>query len=248
MGMNGMLKEGHKQLSGLEEATYKNIEAAKQLSSCVRTSLGPNGMNKMVINHLEKLFITNDSATIVKELEVQHPAAKLLVMASKMQEAEVGDGTNFVVVLAGELLVLAEDLLKNGLHCSEIIAGYTTSLKKAQEELDKCVCYTAPKSTLHDPIELAKALKHVIAAKQYGNEDLFSAKIAEVSPAPDPPTIPHRPPTAAPLPSSPFLPLTTHTHTHICARAHTDTHAPACPRPPGVRAGHARERGKLQHG
>jgi len=179
MGMNGMLKDGHKQMSGLEEATYKNIEAAKQLSSCVRTSLGPNGMNKMVINHLEKLFITNDSATIVKELEVQHPAAKLLVMASKMQEAEVGDGTNFVVVLAGELLVLAEDLLKNGLHCSEIIAGYTLSLKKAQEELDKCVCYTAPPSALKDPIELAKALKHVIAAKQYGNEDLFSAKIAE---------------------------------------------------------------------
>ena len=114
--MQGMLKDGHKQMSGLEEATYKNIEAAKQLSSCVRTSLGPNGMNKMVINHLEKLFITNDSATIVQELEVQHPAAKLLVMASKMQESEVGDGTNLVVVLAGELLVLAEELLKNGLH------------------------------------------------------------------------------------------------------------------------------------
>ena len=76
MGMNGMLKDGHKQLSGLEEATYKNIEAAKQLSSCVRTSLGPNGMNKMVINHLEKLFITNDSATIVKELEVQQPCPR----------------------------------------------------------------------------------------------------------------------------------------------------------------------------
>merc|ERR1719331_1373923 len=129
-------------------------------------------MNKMVINHLEKLFITNDSATIVQELEVQHPAAKLLVMASKMQEAEVGDGTNLVVVLAG-------DLLKNGLHCSEIIAGYTTSLTKALEELDKCVCYSAPQGVLHDPIELAKALKHVIAAKQYGNEDLFAAKIAE---------------------------------------------------------------------
>ena len=66
---------------------------------------------------------------------MQHPAAKLLVMASKMQEAEVGDGTNLVVVLAGELLVLAEDLLKNGLHCSEIIAGYTTSLTKALEQV-----------------------------------------------------------------------------------------------------------------
>ena len=103
-------------MSGLEEATFKNIEAAKNLSTIVRTSLGPNGMNKMVINHLEKLFITNDSATIVQELEVQHPAAKLLVMASKMQESEVGDGTNLVVVLAGELLVLAEELLNNGLH------------------------------------------------------------------------------------------------------------------------------------
>jgi len=83
--VQGMLKEGTKHLSGLEEATFKNIEAAKQLSSCVRTSLGPNGMNKMVINHLEKLFVTNDAATIVGELEVQHPAAKLLVMASNMQ-------------------------------------------------------------------------------------------------------------------------------------------------------------------
>merc|ERR1712023_424264 len=66
-GMQGMLKEGSKHLSGLEEATFKNIEAAKQLASTVRTSLGPNGMNKMVINHLEKLFVTNDSATIVQE-------------------------------------------------------------------------------------------------------------------------------------------------------------------------------------
>ena len=77
VGGLGMLKEGAKHLSGLEEATFKNIEAAKQLSTVVRTSLGPNGMNKMVINHLEKLFITNDSATIVQELEVQHPAAKM---------------------------------------------------------------------------------------------------------------------------------------------------------------------------
>jgi len=177
--MQGMLKEGHKQLSGLEEATYKNIEAAKQLSSCVRTSLGPNGMNKMVINHLEKLFITNDSATIVKELEVQHPAAKLLVMASKMQEAEVGDGTNLVVVLAGELLVLAEELLKNGLHCSEVIAGYQAAYLKSAEELEKAVCYSAQPEVFRDPVKLASCLKSVIAAKQWGSEDLFAAKIAE---------------------------------------------------------------------
>ena len=181
-----MLKDGAKHMTGLEEATYKNIEAAKQLSGCVRTSLGPNGMNKMVINHLEKLFITNDSATIVNELEVQHPAAKLLVMASKMQESEVGDGTNFVVVLAGELLVQAEELLKNGLHVSEVIAGYNLASAKALEELEKTVCWTATADVFQDTTKLTAAIKDVIASKQWGNEDLFAPKIAEAPLSPHP--------------------------------------------------------------
>ena len=69
-------------------------------------------MNKMVINHLEKLFVTSDAATIIKELDVEHPAAKLIVLASEMQEAEVGDGTNFVIIFAGSLLEAAEELLR----------------------------------------------------------------------------------------------------------------------------------------
>jgi len=178
-GLQSMLKEGSKSLSGLEEATFKNREAAKQLSMCVRTSLGPNGMNKMVINHLEKLFITNDSATIVQELEVQHPAAKMLVLASKMQEAEVGDGTNLVVVLAGELLLLAEELLKNGLHCSEVIAGYTNASQKALSTLESLTCFEPEAGVMQDQTKLAACIKHVIAAKQYGNEELFAGKIAE---------------------------------------------------------------------
>jgi hypothetical protein len=79
------------------------------------------------------------SATIVQELEVQHPAAKMLVLASKMQESESGDGTNLVVVLGGELLQLAESLLINGLPCSEIIAGYTAASAKCLEVLDSLV-------------------------------------------------------------------------------------------------------------
>lgn len=178
-GTQGLLKEGSKSMAGLEEATFKNIEAAKNLSTIVRTSLGPNGMNKMVINHLEKLFITNDSATIVQELEVQHPAAKMLVLSSKMQESESGDGTNLVVVLGGELLLLAEGLLKNGLHCSEVIAGYTAASAKCLEVLDTLVKKTYEPSIFRDPLGLAAAIKPVIAAKQWGNEDLFAAKIAE---------------------------------------------------------------------
>jgi len=108
-----------------------------------------------------------------------HPAAKMLVLASKMQEAETGDGTNFVVVLAGELLLLAEELLKNGLHCSEVIAGYTAASKKALETLDTLVSYQAEADVLKDPVKMAACLKHVVAAKQYGNEDLFASKIAE---------------------------------------------------------------------
>jgi T-complex protein 1 subunit theta len=100
-------------------------------------------MNKMVINHLDKLFVTSDAATIVKELEVAHPAAKLVVLAAQAQEAEIGDGTNLVrarvgtagasalltlppqvISLAGELLSFAEELIRDGLHPSEILEGY----------------------------------------------------------------------------------------------------------------------------
>ena len=100
-----------------------------------RTSLGPNGMKKMVINYLEKQFVTSDAATVLKELEVQHPAAKMLVMASKMQETECGDGTNFVITFAGDLLDQAEQLLKMGLKPSQITLGFEMACSKALELL-----------------------------------------------------------------------------------------------------------------
>lgn len=78
--------------SGMDEAVFRNINACKELSRVTRSSYGPNGMNKMVINHLEKLFVTNDAATIIKELEVEHPAARMVVMATKMMEQEVNMG------------------------------------------------------------------------------------------------------------------------------------------------------------
>merc|ERR1719382_2433975 len=100
-------------------------------------------------------------------------------MASQMQESEVGDGTNFVVVLAGELLILAEELPKNGLHLSEVISGYTTAAEKALAELDNLACYSPKPEGFSNPAMLAECLKHVVASKQWGNEDLFAGKIAE---------------------------------------------------------------------
>ena len=80
------------------------MEAGKAIAKIVSSSLGPNGMNKLVVNHLEKIIVTSDCATIIKELEVAHPAAKIITMASEMQEQEYGDNTNFVVSFGGELL------------------------------------------------------------------------------------------------------------------------------------------------
>ncbi|KAJ6757521.1 CHAPERONIN [Salix koriyanagi] len=134
-----MLKEGHQHISGLNEAVIKNIDACKQLSTITRTSLGPNGMNKMVINHLDKLFVTNDAATIVNELEVQHPAAKILVLAGKAQQEEIGDGANLTISFAGEILQSADELIRMGLHPSEIISGYNKAIIKAIEILSELV-------------------------------------------------------------------------------------------------------------
>uniref|UniRef100_A0A8C5DEM2 T-complex protein 1 subunit theta n=1 Tax=Gouania willdenowi TaxID=441366 RepID=A0A8C5DEM2_GOUWI len=176
-GFAQMLKDGAKHYSGLEEAIFRNIRACKELSQTTRTAYGPNGMNKMVINHLEKLFVTNDAATILRQLEVQHPAAKMIVMASHMQEQEVGDGTNFVLVFAGALLELAEDLLRMGLSVSEVIDGYEKACKKALEILPDCVCSSA--KNLHDVTEATSLIRTAVMSKQYGNEDFLANLIAQ---------------------------------------------------------------------
>lgn len=178
-GLQGMLKEGHKHLSGLEEAVLKNIEACKQLSLITRTSLGPNGMNKMIINHLDKLFVTSDAATIVSELEVQHPAAKLLVLAGKAQQEEVGDGANLVIALAGELLQGAEDLIRSGLHPSEIVAGYAKAAAKVLELLEELVEPGSEKIDVRNTDDVAKRMLASVASKQYGQESILCPLIAD---------------------------------------------------------------------
>ena len=143
----------------------------------VQTSLGPNGMNKLVVNHLEKIIVTSDCATIVKELEIQHPAAKMLVLAAEMQEQEYGDNTNFVISFAGELLKLAEDLLKNGLHTAEVVAGYQKAYQKTLEILPTLAIRSL--NNFRDSKELTECIKSVIATKQFGYEDFLSSLVTE---------------------------------------------------------------------
>jgi len=175
--LQNMMKDGAKSFRGLEEAVYRNIDACRQLTKILRSSYGPNGMNKMVINHLDKLFVTSDAATMLKELEVQHPAAKMLLFASQMQEQEVGDGTNWVLIFAGALLNSAEELLKMGLSPAEVIEGYDMACKKALELLPELVCYSI--KDLRDFQEVVKVMKPVICSKQYGNEDFLSELITK---------------------------------------------------------------------
>jgi T-complex protein 1 subunit theta len=175
-GLGGMLKDGHKSFSGVHGAVLKNIEAAKGIAEMVQSSLGPNGMNKLVINHLEKTFVTSDCATILSELEVQHPAAKMLVLASQTQETEHGDNTNFVMSFAGELLKNAEELIKQGVHTAEIVNGFQMALKKTLEILPTLVVKSV--SDMRNEDEVVEAIKSVVGTKQYGQEEFLSRLIA----------------------------------------------------------------------
>eukprot|EP00904_Undaria_pinnatifida_P004243 jgi/Undpi1/1381/HiC_scaffold_11.g04773.m1 len=184
-GLQGMLKDGHNSYEGVDEAIMRNINAAKELAAIVRTSLGPNGMNKLVVNHLDKTIVTSDGATIVRELEVMHPAAKMVVMASQMQEQEAGDGTSLVVTLTGELLKLAAELLREGLHTAEILEGYRAAYIQAQAVLPTLVCHTV--ADVRDKKQLTFAIKGVIGSKQYGFEDTLAPFVAEACLAVMPP-------------------------------------------------------------
>ncbi|KAA8563944.1 hypothetical protein EYC84_011947 [Monilinia fructicola] len=155
---SNLFKQGYQNYDSEDGAVIRNIDACRTIASTVQTSLGPYGRNKIVINHLQKMILTSDAATILRELDVVHPAAKLLVMASQQQEAEMGDATNLVIVLAGELLKKAEDLLRMGLKTSDVVLGYERAQKFALED---------------------KAIRTVIASKQNGNEEFLANMVAE---------------------------------------------------------------------
>jgi thermosome len=131
-----LLKEGASETKG-REAVKNNIAASKIIAEIVRTSLGPRGMDKMLVDSLGDVTITNDGATILKEIDVQHPAAKMLVEISKTVDNEVGDGTTSAVVLAGSLLENAESLINQNVHPTIIVDGYRKAAKKAKQFLEE---------------------------------------------------------------------------------------------------------------
>ena len=155
-----LLKEGATETKG-REAQKNNIAAAKIIAEIVHTSLGPRGMDKMLVDDLGDVTITNDGATILKEIDVQHPAAKMLVEISKTTDNEVGDGTTSAVVLAGALLENAESLINQDVHPTIIVDGYRKAAKKAKQLLQEIADTISP----NDKTLLQKIAKTAMQTK-----------------------------------------------------------------------------------
>ncbi len=136
-----ILKEGTERRRG-REAQSVNITAAKVVAEAVRTTLGPRGMDKMLVDSLGDVVITNDGVTILKEMDIEHPGAKMIVEVAKTQDNEVGDGTTTAVVIAGELLKRAEELIEQDVHPTVIASGYRMAATKAKEILDSIAIET----------------------------------------------------------------------------------------------------------
>jgi archaeal chaperonin len=149
-----VMKEGSKRSRG-REAQHANIMAAKVVAESVRSALGPKGMDKMLVDSFGDVTITSDGRTILDEMDVQHPAAKMIVEVAKTQDKETGDGTTSAVIISGELLSRAEELIDKNIHPTVIIDGYRKAADKALETLDKIAIPIDLKS--HDYLKKAAA-------------------------------------------------------------------------------------------
>ena len=158
-----ILKEGTQRTRG-RPAQHNNILAAKIIAEMVKSTLGPKGMDKMLVDSLGDVVVTNDGATILKKIDVEHPAAKMIVEVAKAQDETVGDGTTTAVILAGELLKKAEELMEQKIHPSTIISGYRKALDVAYKALQDITLSI----DLKDKETLKKVVKTALSSKSLG--------------------------------------------------------------------------------
>ena len=165
-----VLREGTKREKG-KGAQFNNIAAAKAVADAVRSTLGPRGMDKMLVDSMGDVVITNDGVTILKEIDIEHPAAKMLVEVAKTQDEEAGDGTTTAVILAGELLKKAEDLIEQNIHPTLIAHGYRLAAEKATEIMER----DSAKVSIKDTEVLNKIAVTAMASKSAsGQKDLLA--------------------------------------------------------------------------
>nr|HPJ30234.1 thermosome subunit alpha [Methanothrix sp.] len=167
-----ILKEGHKRETG-REAQRRNITAAKAVAQALRTTLGPKGMDKMLVDGTGDVVITNDGATILREMDIEHPVAKMIVEVARAQEDEVGDGTTTAVVIAGGLLENAEELINIGVHPTVIVQGYKAAQSKSYEFLEDMAAEVSK-----DDREILK--KIAVTAMTGKGIEIFKEKLTEI--------------------------------------------------------------------
>ncbi|SJK86353.1 T-complex protein 1 subunit theta [Babesia microti strain RI] len=164
LGARAIMRDGSRIFGQSDSTLTRNIEACNTIATMLKTCLGPNSMNKLIVNHINKRFVTSDAITILEQLEVQHPAAKILVIAAQALHSEFGDGVNFLVIFAGELLNNAGFLIDQGLHLNDVIKGYEMAHEKCLELMSELVAYTC--KDLHSNIQLQLAIKGAVCSRQ----------------------------------------------------------------------------------
>jgi T-complex protein 1 subunit alpha len=166
--LNGIRSQG-------QDVRSANVTAVQALANIVKTSLGPQGLDKMLVDDIGDLTITNDGATILRQIEVEHPAARILVELSQLQDQEVGDGTTSVVIIAAELLKKAMELIKNKVHPTHVINGYKTAVKYATKYIEDKLSVTTESLGEKGLINIAKTS---MSSKLIGGEDEFFSHLA----------------------------------------------------------------------
>ncbi|MDH5623690.1 MAG: thermosome subunit beta, partial [Candidatus Bathyarchaeota archaeon] len=171
-----ILREGASRSRG-REAQHGNIMAARIVAEAVKSALGPKGMDKMLVDSFGDVTITSDGRTVLDEMDIQHPAAKMMVEVAKTQDNEVGDGTTTAVIIAGELLGKAEDLIEKNVHPTVIIDGYRKAADKALETIEKIAIPvdSNDKASLEKVAMTSMASKLVAESKEYLAEIASSA-------------------------------------------------------------------------
>jgi chaperonin GroEL (HSP60 family) len=167
-----VLKDSATRTEG-RDAQRANVSAACVLGELVKSSLGPKGMDKMLVDSFGDVTITNDGATILKEMEIEHPAAKMMVEVAKTQDQEVGDGTTTAVVLASELLSKAQYLMEKDVHPSVIVEGFSTAFEMATSYLDKIAIKIRP----NDKLMLRKIAEVALVTKLVGEQKKLLANL-----------------------------------------------------------------------
>jgi len=176
-GYASMMKEGARFFRGIDETVLRNVQACCGLAQCTKSMYGPMGMRKLVINHIEKKFVTKDAATVLKNLEIEHPAAKLMLLACEQQENEAGESTNLVIILCAALLQEAEKLINTGLSVKDITEGFEEALDMALQILSDLTVDKV--NDLRDEKQVSRVLRAVLMSKLFEYEQFFGELLSK---------------------------------------------------------------------